>query len=67
MEHDGKTFGIQEIVDNSAILTTTFIKTSGGKHGGDWTTRIAVTSKNQIQNGEEISLLFYTAMEERMD
>lgn len=66
MEHDGKTFGIQEIVDNSAILTTTFIKTSGGKHGGDWTTRIAVTSKNQIQNGEEISLLFYTAMEENV-
>ncbi|XP_012141245.1 mannosyl-oligosaccharide glucosidase isoform X2 [Megachile rotundata] len=64
MEHDGRTFGVQEIVDNSAILNTTFVKRSGGKHGGDWTKRIAVTSENQVRNGEEISLLFYTAIEE---
>ncbi|CAK9824476.1 Mannosyl-oligosaccharide glucosidase GCS1 [Anthophora retusa] len=64
MEHDGRTFGVQEIVDSSAILTTTFVKRPGGKHGGDWTARIAVTFKNQKQHGEEISLLFYTAIEE---
>ncbi|CAK9795342.1 Mannosyl-oligosaccharide glucosidase GCS1 [Anthophora plagiata] len=64
MEHDGRTFGVQEIVDSSAILTTTFVKRPGGKHGGDWTARIAVTSKNQKQYGEEISLLFYTAIED---
>lgn len=64
MEHDGRTFGVQEIVDNSAILNTTFVKKPGGKHGGDWTARIAVTSENQVRDGEEISLVFYTAIEE---
>ena len=64
MEHDGRTFGVQEIVDGSAILNTTFVKRLGGKHGGDWTKRIGVTSENGVRNGEEISLLFYTAIEE---
>lgn len=64
IEHDGRTFGVQEIVDGSAILNTTFVKRPGGKHGGDWTKRIAVTSENEVRNGEEISLLFYTAIEE---
>ncbi|KZC05985.1 Mannosyl-oligosaccharide glucosidase [Dufourea novaeangliae] len=64
MEHDGRTFGVQEIADGSAILNTTFVKRSGGKHGGEWTARIAVTSEKQIRDGEEISLLFYTATEE---
>ncbi|XP_043265671.1 mannosyl-oligosaccharide glucosidase GCS1 [Colletes gigas] len=64
LEHDGRTFGVQEIVDNSAILNTTFVKKPGGKHGGDWTARISVTSENKMQDGEEISLLFYTAIEE---
>ena len=64
MEHDGRTFGVQEIVDNSAVLTTSFVKRPGGKHGGDWTARIAVTSENEARDGEEISLLFYTAIEE---
>ncbi|XP_017891521.1 mannosyl-oligosaccharide glucosidase GCS1 isoform X2 [Ceratina calcarata] len=63
MEHDGRTFGVQEIVDHAAILNTTFVKRLGGKHGGDWTARIAVTS-NRNQTGEEISLIFYTAIEE---
>ncbi|XP_076382778.1 mannosyl-oligosaccharide glucosidase [Megalopta genalis] len=64
LEHDGRTFGVQEIVDNSVILNTTFVKRPGGKHGGDWTARIAVTSEKQIRDGEEISLLFYTATDE---
>lgn len=64
MEHDGRTFGVQEIVDKGAILNTTFVKRLGGQHGGDWTARISVTSRNQTRNGEEISLIFYTAIEE---
>ncbi|XP_031842800.1 mannosyl-oligosaccharide glucosidase isoform X2 [Nomia melanderi] len=64
LEHDGRTFGIQEIIDGSAILNTTFVKRPGGKHGGDWTARIAVTSERQIRDGEEMSLLFYTATDE---
>ncbi|KYM92130.1 Mannosyl-oligosaccharide glucosidase [Atta colombica] len=64
LEHDGRTFGIQEIVDNPAVIRTTFVKKPGGYHGGDWTARIAVSSKKEEQIGEEMSLLFYTAIEE---
>lgn len=63
LEHDGRTFGIQEIVDNPAVIKTTFVKRPGGHHGGDWTARIAVSSEKG-HSGEEISLLFYTAIEE---
>lgn len=38
------------------------MKSLGGYHGGDWTARIAVSSDKR--EGEEISLLFYTAIEE---
>ncbi|XP_012226758.1 mannosyl-oligosaccharide glucosidase isoform X1 [Linepithema humile] len=63
LEHDGRTFGVQEIVDKSIILRTTFVKRPGGYHGGDWTARIAVSQKKE-NSREEISLLFYTAIEE---
>ncbi|XP_011638747.1 mannosyl-oligosaccharide glucosidase GCS1 [Pogonomyrmex barbatus] len=63
LEHDGRTFGVQEIVDNAVTIRTTFVKKPGGYHGGDWTARIAVSSERE-RNGEEISLLFYTAIEE---
>lgn len=65
MEHDGENFGIQEIVDAGAILTTTFVKKPGGRHGGDWTARIGVSSEKGERNGEEISLIFYTAIEDK--
>ena len=41
------------------------MKKPGGRHGGDWTARIAVTSEKGERDGEEISLLFYTAIEEK--
>lgn len=63
LEHDGRTFGVQEIVDSPAIIRTTVVKRSGRSHGGDWTARIAVSPKNE-QIGEAMSLLFYTAIEE---
>ncbi|XP_066581367.1 uncharacterized protein GCS1 isoform X2 [Prorops nasuta] len=64
LEHDGRTFGIQEIVDNSAILTTSFVKRPGGRYGGEWTVRINVSSQHHDRDGEEISLIFYTAIED---
>ncbi|RLU22685.1 hypothetical protein DMN91_004963 [Ooceraea biroi] len=63
LEHDGRTFGVQEIVDNSVSIRTTFVKRPGGYEGGDWTARIAVSPAKE-HKGEEISLLFYTAIEE---
>ncbi|XP_046472489.1 mannosyl-oligosaccharide glucosidase [Neodiprion pinetum] len=65
LEHDGKNFGVQEIVDGGAVIRTTFVKKFGGNHGGDWTARIGVSSENKERIGEEISLLFYTAIEDK--
>lgn len=65
LEHDGETFGVQEIVDAGAILNTTFVKKPGGRHGGDWTARIGVRSEKGERDGEKISLLFYSAIEEK--
>lgn len=64
-EHDGRNFGVQEIVDGPFLLTTSFVKRLGGDHGGDWTARVGVVSKDPNLHGEQISLLFYTAIEER--
>lgn len=65
LEHDGETFGVQEIVDGGAILRTSFIKRPGGKHGGDWSARIGVSSEKDERDGEEISFIFYTAIEDK--
>lgn len=40
VEHDGMNFGIQEISDKYVDVVTSFVKRPGGKHGGDWTTRV---------------------------
>ncbi|XP_012288943.1 mannosyl-oligosaccharide glucosidase GCS1 [Orussus abietinus] len=65
LEHDGRTFGVQEIVDSGIVLKTTFVKRRGGNHGGDWTAKIGLTSEKLEHEGEIISLLFYTAVEEK--
>jgi len=41
-EHDGVNFGVQEIVDHNIKIVTSFVKKSGGAHGGDWTSRIQI-------------------------
>lgn len=40
LEHDGRTFGIQEILDDGVTIKTSFVKRGGGDHGGDWTMRL---------------------------
>lgn len=47
LQHDGTTFGIQEILDGPFVITTSFVKRLGGLHGGDWTARILVDYKVQ--------------------
>lgn len=41
LEHDGKTFGMQEILDDDLLIKTSFVKRFGGTHGGDWTMRVS--------------------------
>lgn len=45
LRHDGKNFGIQEIVENTFMFNTSFVKRSGGIHGGDWSARITAVPK----------------------
>jgi hypothetical protein len=45
LQHDGGNFGVQQIIDGSHIIDTSFVKRLGGSHGGDWTARISVDLK----------------------
>lgn len=65
IEHDGRTFGYQEIEDGPFHITTSFIKNPGGNHGGDWTARIGVSTQDVQLQGETISFLLYSAIEEK--
>ena len=40
--HDGRNFGLQEIIDKFYTISTDFVKRPGGNHGGDWSARVAV-------------------------
>lgn len=65
--HDAADFGVQAIRDHDGMkLRTSFVKKMGGEHGGDWTARVTVDIepqyKKQMEN-EEISLIWYTALE----
>ncbi|BET01617.1 Mannosyl oligosaccharide glucosidase [Nesidiocoris tenuis] len=62
-QHDGKTFGIQNIVDGPVVFRTSFVKRIGGTNGGDWTARIGVYPNGDALEDETISLVFYTAIE----
>ncbi|KAF5275980.1 hypothetical protein FQA39_LY00776 [Lamprigera yunnana] len=64
LQHDGTSFGIQEIQDGPFALRTSFVKRLGGNHGGDWTARITVESGFEKYQNEEVSLLWYTALDE---
>lgn len=65
IEHDGRTFGVQEIEDGPFKITTSFVKKPGGRRGGDWTARISVTSQGSQMRYELVSFLLYSAIEEK--
>ena len=62
-KHDGRHFGIQNILDRGVRIETSFVKVPGGHHGGDWTNRV---SFNGVE-GTEVSFLYYVAVEEGSD
>lgn len=63
VQHDGKTFGVQEIYDDAFLIETSFVKIPGGQFGGDWTARVSV--KNLHPTQDELSLIWYTALDEK--
>lgn len=67
LQHDGTNFGIQEIHDGNHLLETSFIKFYTGKFGGDWTARISVKPKTNSSLNEEVSLIWYMALDEKTD
>merc|ERR1719312_1963534 len=62
-KHDGRHFGIQNILDRGVRVETSFVKVAGGNNGGDWTNRI---SFNGLE-GTEVSMLYYVAVEDGSD
>ncbi|XP_047039261.1 mannosyl-oligosaccharide glucosidase [Helicoverpa zea] len=64
LRHDGVTFGEQLITDNPHNITTSFIKTPGGEHGGHWTVRINVTTKGNAK--VPFVLIWYGALDESL-
>nr|UEK51455.1 glucosidase 1B-like protein [Parasacculina yatsui] len=63
-QHDGRSFGEQEVVDGKVQLITSFVKRPGAELGGDWSARVAVTPRWQTGNGTRVSLLFYAALDD---
>ncbi|VDL97795.1 unnamed protein product [Schistocephalus solidus] len=44
VEHDGRNFGVETILDGNHNITVSFVKRSAGPYGGDWTARISVSA-----------------------
>ncbi|XP_067000936.1 mannosyl-oligosaccharide glucosidase [Anabrus simplex] len=65
IEHNGRDFGVQEIKDGPFLITTSFVKRIGGNYGGDWTSRIGVSTKDPKLIGDQVSFLLYTAIEDK--
>ncbi|KAJ8705748.1 hypothetical protein PYW08_012794 [Mythimna loreyi] len=64
LRHDGVTFGEQLITDLPHNITTSFVKTPGGEHGGHWTARINVTTKGNAR--VPFMLIWYAALDESL-
>ncbi|OON23096.1 mannosyl oligosaccharide glucosidase, partial [Opisthorchis viverrini] len=64
LEHDGRRFGTQQIVDLDHIITVSFVKQNTGATGGDWTIRISAAARNQTHSTPPplsiIVYLYYT-------
>lgn len=48
-------------------MQTSFVKFNRGQHGGDWTSRITVKRNRQSYPNEFLSLIWYTALDEKSD
>jgi mannosyl-oligosaccharide glucosidase len=60
IEHDGRNFGIQEILDGPVRIETSFMKS---ELDNDWTARISIS--NRTRTNELVSIIWYTALEEK--
>eukprot|EP01102_Stenamoeba_stenopodia_P014750 TRINITY_DN4940_c0_g1_i2.p1 TRINITY_DN4940_c0_g1~~TRINITY_DN4940_c0_g1_i2.p1 ORF type:complete len:816 (-),score=189.00 TRINITY_DN4940_c0_g1_i2:35-2482(-) len=68
LEHDGKSYGHQEILDNGINITTTFVKPPIKPDGPrvEWVSRIRgdlAVKKSKVTHHEAVSLVFYVGTE----
>ncbi|XP_054846005.1 mannosyl-oligosaccharide glucosidase isoform X2 [Eublepharis macularius] len=62
LRHDGLHFGTQEIRDGGLRLRTEFVKRPGGRHGGDWSWRVAARAERTAGTPDTfLSMFFYVA------
>ncbi|CAH8857165.1 unnamed protein product [Trichobilharzia szidati] len=59
LEHDGRTFGTQQIVDIHHIITISFVKPSTDFMGSDWTVRISAVARNRTSMSYPLSIIVY--------
>ncbi|TPP63349.1 Mannosyl-oligosaccharide glucosidase [Fasciola gigantica] len=59
IEHDGRNFGTQQIVDQKHIITVSFVKQSAYVANGDWTVRISAVSINRTDPPQPLSVIVY--------
>lgn len=59
-KHDGRNFGIQEIIDGPIQIETSFVKS---EMDNEWTARISIV--NRTRTNELVSIIWYTALEEK--
>ncbi|CAL8097923.1 unnamed protein product [Calicophoron daubneyi] len=59
LEHDGRNFGTQQIVDTQHIITVSFMKHLVAGTGNDWTVRISAVARNLTQPAKPLSLIVY--------
>ncbi|KAK3911299.1 Mannosyl-oligosaccharide glucosidase [Frankliniella fusca] len=64
-EHDGRFFGVQDIIDHPYNITTSFFKKPGGRRGGDWSAFINVSALTPDGEGQGVSLMFYMALDDK--
>ncbi|XP_021699725.1 mannosyl-oligosaccharide glucosidase GCS1 [Aedes aegypti] len=60
--HDGRNFGVQEIIDGSISLQTSFVK-STQENPFSWTAKIDVKQRKPAQTKTSVSLIWYVAFE----
>ncbi|KAL5103478.1 Mannosyl-oligosaccharide glucosidase [Taenia crassiceps] len=59
IEHDGRNYGIEQIITGNHNITVSFVKRPATPSGGDWSARISVSVVDSSIKTPSISILFY--------
>ncbi|TNN08126.1 Mannosyl-oligosaccharide glucosidase [Schistosoma japonicum] len=59
LEHDGRNFGIQQIVDIHHTITISFVKPSDDSMGSDWAVRVSAVARNRTTMKYPLSVVVY--------